>query len=497
MNTIRVLLFLLVVATASASIASKPYHIFDEKDPLNDMYDFINFMGVAEPYKMHVQEGSCFKKIIMYVNYDSEGIYIDLNLQEPRSHLCTELLVFTTTERFHFSPQLFHGKHSIKIKGWKDVREQHLVTTEGMIYFGVSGNIIKSVKDFYDLYEVYKKDDWKTIRAQMELSFGEKFKQRKTGKVDLNPDDIPSGTLALFLKYNNIESYITFMTHSKAGHTALLLRNPATGQLFATENQPFPRNVFKTDYTTWVNQLSDGTYDDCTPDKCMMVLLPLSDEAQEAFDDQVAWDAFLDLKGSPYLNAAELFAVVDNSDHNALPHPLSPDALTLLATFGEDHFPAFNKAFIIDGANHRLGTNFDNMHDVVEECIKRDMTVPQLLAIPEDDKWLYKDPNTGKMVPALHCTSYVFDVYKRAGAFKPWFGDSFPLNTHEITPRDAYEMSMFKQKPLKGCVRDDTLPYCQVLGLDLVDFSDDFAHIDPYPHMDEHCYSYKHFPQGC
>lgn len=65
------------------------------------------------------------------------------------------------------------------------------------------------------------------------------------------------------------------------------------------------------------------------------------------------------------------------------------------------------------------------------------MTVPEAMALPEKDGWLYTGlENDGR---SYVCSAYVTAVYKAAGIF----GD-LDVQATEFTPRDIYNMNIFR-----------------------------------------------------
>lgn len=67
------------------------------------------------------------------------------------------------------------------------------------------------------------------------------------------------------------------------------------------------------------------------------------------------------------------------------------------------------------------------------------MSIDQLLAIPEQDGWIYHgiEPRDGK---SYVCSSFVTGMYKAAGLF-----DNILVTPQEIHDRDLYNMNLFNK----------------------------------------------------
>ena len=84
-------------------------------------------------------------------------------------------------------------------------------------------------------------------------------------------------------------------------------------------------------------------------------------------------------------------------------------------------------------------------------------------------------------------------------ALRRYLDDVDDVNAAEFTPRDLYQMGIFDVSgagKFDWCQGHDDLPYCQFLGHWLQDMPG-VGTIDPYPHMNERCYMYEHYPDGC
>jgi hypothetical protein len=95
----------------------------------------------------------------------------------------------------------------------------------------------------------------------------------------------------------------------------------------------------------------------------------------------------------------------------------------ILFTMIEKISPLITNMIMADMCNMRLGTRGLNMAQIGHEVAKRNTTISELLAIPEQDDWTYED---GK---SLVCSNYVAAIWKAAGLF-----GEHEVNAVEFTP---------------------------------------------------------------
>lgn len=91
----------------------------------------------------------------------------------------------------------------------------------------------------------------------------------------------------------------------------------------------------------------------------------------------------------------------------------------------------------LQGLNKRLGTLGLPLPEIVSEAAKRMMSIQDLMAMPEQDGWLYTGevPRDGE---SYVCSAFSTSVYKAAGMF-----GEFEVNATEFTPRDVYMLDFF------------------------------------------------------
>ena len=178
------------------------------------------------------------------------------------------------------------------------------------------------------------------------------------------------------------------------------------------------------------------------------------------------------------------------------PAPLVPALWTLIFTFdGNGLLPPMLSKYYLPGLNKRLDPSNEGSLDlaaIVNECDKRNISLWDLVIMPEQDDWTYKATNG----PSIVCSGLVVRLLKAGGVF----GDIAPsIMAEEFTPKDVYQLQTWDARFFEGyeCGRDSNgrvTGYCQLFGT--YDFEmPGFNSIAPYPHMDEKC-SYERTP-GC
>ena len=123
----------------------------------------------------------------------------------------------------------------------------------------------------------------------------------------------------------------------------------------------------------------------------------------------------------------------------------------------EDMDPKLAYNMFTEALNKRLNVEDKNISEIAELAAQRNMSVLDVMAIPEQDGWEYTGlgPNDGR---SWVCSAYVAAIYKAAGVF----GD-LEINSTEFATMDVYIMKLFDTKtPLPdACVEaDPDLPYC-------------------------------------
>lgn len=139
--------------------------------------------------------------------------------------------------------------------------------------------------------------------------------------------------------------------------------------------------------------------------------------------------------------------------------------------------PNVAQTFYGEALNKRLGTNNLTTEEIVEVLLKKNMTLEDLISVPEKDSWRYDDNKV-----ALVCSSFAMGLYRAAGLFP-----NLDFEVTEFTPKDSYQVKIFDSnwKRPAPCLVDD-LPYCQLNGIYKLELPN-WNSIDLYDHMNEKC----------
>jgi hypothetical protein len=148
----------------------------------------------------------------------------------------------------------------------------------------------------------------------------------------------------------------------------------------------------------------------------------------------------------------------------------------------EEVFPPLMRSFIGEALNIRLETQNLKIDELVIEAAKRNLTISEVMAIPEQDEWVY---STGK---SFTCSGLLSHLYRASGVLSHLY-----FQATEFTPRDLYSLNIFdtvgKDRP-KACIEaDPDIPYCQLIGDFRIDVTKELSTISPYHYMFEKCES--------
>ena len=213
------------------------------------------------------------------------------------------------------------------------------------------------------------------------------------------------------------------------------------------------------------------------------------------FNEKAANDWFFKTEGLPYGYHNFLYGWMDTARDN-LPPDMPNEMVPIILSMVENILPKTIFNFFVEGLNKRLGSDCRDLPCIASEAAVKMMSIQDVMAIPEQDGWIYTGlPNDGM---AFVCSAYSAAVYKAAGMF-----DDYEVNATEFTPRDVYLMDFFDKEFVRPqiCIdADPTLPYCQLIGKYRIDITHEWSTVKPYAHMNEHCPSTgpEYFrPEGC
>jgi len=251
--------------------------------------------------------------------------------------------------------------------------------------------------------------------------------------VTIDPDLIQSGDFLANMRLDGLDPIIMYGAGTHAGHSTMAIRDEITNELYIIESQDawyWPTiNIQKNLFSTWISNAENCDFH--------VVHLPLTAEARAKFNVTAAWEFFNSTEGMPYGYHNFLFGWIDTPEDNwppLLPAYFAPILFSIVGKVA----PATMDIFFYQAMNHRLGTVGLQMEDLTATAAEQGMSIDEVMAMPEQDGWIYSGIQGNKTYLSYVCSAYVAAVYKAAGMF-----DDMVINGVEFTPKDVYDMNIF------------------------------------------------------
>jgi hypothetical protein len=475
----------------------------DSTFPPDDDFQFLPvFVGALMNDSQTIQyEGQCFKSLTLKMEHvSSDSVKITIDARKKVSTFCREALFISTTMRHHVEYLFFEKTHKLTFKNMDedDIIDLNL---DGMKTYLFCHGVVDSFISVFNTVKLFlgglgSNPKWPIIGSHVpeymekanvhfvKEALGWEMEKRDVTEVVLDDSEIHDGDFLAVTRLDGLDEIIMWGTGGHIGHSTVAIR--IDGELHIIESQDawyWPKHkIQRNTYKQWVQWAKNCDFH--------VSVLPLKDEYRAKFNSTAALEWFETVEGMPYGYHNFLFSWIDTEDENyppTLPKEFIPVAFEM---FGE-LLPGVIETFFLQSMNHRLNTTGLNFKQVVAEAAKRDITMLQLMALPELDGWMYSDGYS------YVCSCFVVGVYKAAGLF----GD-MEVNAVEFTPKDVYQLNIFNDTavlPEKCKQADPDLPYCQILGKYRMTMPG-YSTIEPYSHMNEHCASIAPDyvrPEGC
>jgi len=204
------------------------------------------------------------------------------------------------------------------------------------------------------------------------------------------------------------------------------------------------------------------------------------------------------VEGLPYGFHNQFTGWIDTPEDN-YPQPLHSAAVMLLASYAEWFLAQEGNTYdyLQQTLNYRLGTDELTINQAYVEAAKRGINFTDLVTMPEQDKWVFKDADMEG--PSMVCDVFVMRMWKAAGIFGDIVNE---IQGTEFTNWDAYSLKIFDAnyvRPQQCVLADPESQFCQLLGEYRMTLPD-YNSVIPYPHMRENCPSVppKYIkPVGC
>ncbi len=216
---------------------------------------------------------------------------------------------------------------------------------------------------------------------------------------------------------------LLYVVGSPTGHTAVVLRMDGAVYVVesTTDSSFWPTNgIQKTPYKQWVQQVRAAG--------SSVVWAPLGAEARARFNEAAAVQYFKSLEGVDYGYSNFLLGWLDTL-HNNYPcfapdfkRCLSPEHFEWIIAAMDRLMPNVAERFVLQAMNHRLGTQGLRASALWRKAATSLGLKPgEVMAMVEDDKWLYNTTRYDKPVSASSrvCCAFVCAVWKASGLFGP------------------------------------------------------------------------------
>ena len=423
----------LILLNLAAPANSEPYNFIPE------------YIGYANEHKNLSWWTNCHHINTLSVRKveDEKNQVLEILLEkDSQSHpLCSDVYTYGTISKLQFFDTLGPNLAKLEIEYPYDYEKY------GIRIFRFQDGIIKSMADIYETFELFiqaltgnSSVDEKTAELNIEflrtyMNYPVESKQKFIQNKTIDTTDLHPGDFLGILRLDGLDPLVCWGTGSIFGHTATIMK--INNQKYVVESQNksnyWPNNnIQKTPIDTWLDMARSADYH--------VVHLPLSrtnqDKIKQREQELKKW--FSSVEGNPYGINNFIFGWLDTPQQN-FPHPLSSEFLTIAMSLID---PLLQDRGIPSlwnqGIKHRLNiddkTEFST-RDLLEESLSKGIDYQTLLAIPEDDKWLYN--NAGQITTSMVCNVFVCNIYREAGILNTNF------NCTETTPFDVTEFNIY------------------------------------------------------
>jgi hypothetical protein len=451
---------------------------------------FSKTMDQLAPGESLTFEGHCFKDIAVKVTQEDDKLLALIEARGLKALGCAELVLVSTGKTTNVQVMLMPTTYIQEVPlGQLSPEEREYVEAEGLF-------IMRGCDDLRN----FPKDVWMTIKlfiggwftSQWIPIFGSKipefqvranmdFVKQATGfewrlredrkKVLLDPKYIHSGDFFGLTRFDGVANVAHVVTGSPVGHCAMALWDEGTLWVIETEDGGgnTRKGIKRTEYKEWIHHADLGDNS--------VVLVRLKKELRDKMNVPGMWAAYKLIQGIPYGFNNFIFGSQDTLDQNR-PDYFDPNFVVTFAGVLFKWFPSLINRVLVNGLNMRLGTKGLDVDGIWQEIYEQRVTVPELLAIVEDEDWLYPEGIS------LVCSSLLVYLYKAGGLF----GD-LTINSPEFTPMDVLVLDFWDlddQQLIDACKGRAPRGYCQIMGIFDMDLGR-IGYVTPYNNMNERC----------
>jgi hypothetical protein len=453
---------------------------------------FPTFIGNLNAQTLNVSfSAPCFNQSSFSINFvDDTTVELIHNGADATSLACTDSYFFSTLINYHMEAYILKGAHKTTFK--VSAEEMHQIKTTGVFIYRTCDGLRTFIPDLFKTTLLFMGEielatgihpHNKSVPTKFDIEQSIEFIKEATGYefqerpqdviVEIDESLVNSGDFFAVKKFDGTGNLVEYGTGSHVNHCTVALR--VDGELYIAEsnsNFEWPvGGIQMNPYKTWVQWARNQGY--------LVTWLPLKPEYAKKFDEKAAYEFFKSTEGLPYGIHNYIWGWLDTKDHS-YPPVLAPEFFSMMFGLLEKSKPDAVATMYTAGLNKRLGTTNLSIAGVALEAYNRNLTLPDLYAMVEEDGWEYIDGRS------YVCSAYVAAILKAGGLF----GDS-EVNAVEFTPRDIYQLEFYNPTPAvpANCKAvDPTNPYCQIMGGYRIEFPG-VGTVPAYPHMNERCWS--------
>jgi len=463
----------------------------------DDFFKFIpSYVGSVLPGKPISWSSPCFQSNTASLTVNgNKSARMTITTSNKSSWFCDDTYLFGYVGSFDitFFEVGFWNHHVDWAGGWNDA-EMYDLNTHGIRVFRFPDGLTATAQEIFETVMLFfgaligtHVPEWTAEDNLLFLKNHMNYEMppRQITNVNIPKSEIKSGDFFGVMRLDGLDPMLAWGMGARIGHTVISLW--IDNELYMCESTAKSNywpvdGIQKTPYDQWIEIADKADFN--------VVHLPLSPEIAKRFNTTAATEFLNSVIGLPYGFHNLFTGWVDTAEDN-YPPPLSSKLVMLLAPFGEWLTQQQLKLgetydFIAQGLNHRLGTTNLSMQESFMESHKRGMSFTDLVTMPEQDSWIFKNGPGFRDGPSMVCDVFVTRMWKAGGIFGD-LTDKFQAT--EFTDWDAYVLNIFDrnyQRP-KQCVEaDPDSPFCQILGKYRISIPD-YNTADPYPNMRERC----------
>ena len=461
-------------------------------NPLNPDIFYFAPVYKAKLYKENDSnefESGCFKKNkAILQKLSKEETIIEIKSEEKSSLFCHDTFIIHTSNINKIHVSMLEGTHIITLNNLSE-NDLDEIALNSIRIMGFCQGIIPSLKSLFYSLEAFigglgkdpnhliplfrphiPKYQLNANLRMLDLYMNWKPEFRNDTVLNINEKEIKTGDFIAISRFDGLDNIIMIGTGSHIGHSAVAAW--IDGELYVLESQDgwyWPKNgIQRTKWSDWVNYAHIAEFN--------VAILPIRNDIN--FNPEKAVEWFVnEREGLDYGYRNFIFGWIDTPDQN-MPFVIEHDHLEFIFTILEKISRSTSDMIVGEAVNMRLQTKNLSLPEVIAEASRRGMSFNELLAVREEDKWVYSNG------PNLVCSAFVVAFYKAGGLF-----DGMDVQATEFGPKDIYQLDIFDKeykRPNECVLTDPDLPYCQIMGNLKIDLPG-YSTIKPYSHMNEKC----------